>query len=76
MLLPHAAAQDDGVVAYRAERVGELVQVRGPIGEDEAVPALGQRGRRIVDDRPGEVTALLGAERHGQANYRFLGLES
>jgi proteic killer suppression protein len=31
-------------VAHRAERVGELVQVRGPVGEDQAVPALGRHG--------------------------------
>jgi hypothetical protein len=33
-------------------RVGELVQVRGPVGGDEAVPALGQRGCRVRDDLP------------------------
>ena len=45
--------QDDGVVAYRAQRVGELVQVRGPVSEDEAVPALGQRSRHVGDDLSG-----------------------
>ena len=33
----HAAAQDDGVVAYRAQRLGELVQVRGPVSGHKAV---------------------------------------
>ena len=52
-LRAHAAAQDDGIVAHRAERVGELLQMRGPVSEDEAVPALGKRGRRVGDDLPG-----------------------
>lgn len=48
----HAAAQDDGIVARRAKRVRELVQVRGPVSEDQAVPALGQRCQHIGDDLP------------------------
>jgi len=48
------AMQDEGVVANRAQRVGELVQVLcGPVGEDEAVPALGQRNHHVGDDLPG-----------------------
>lgn len=42
-----------GVVANRAQRVGELVQVRSPVSEDEAVPALVQRNRHVGDDLPG-----------------------
>jgi hypothetical protein len=40
-------------VAQTAQRVGEFVQVRGPVGEDEAGPALGQRGCHVGDDLQG-----------------------
>ena len=49
----HAAAQDDGIVAYRAQCVGELVQVRGPVSEHEAIPAQGQRSHHVGDNLPG-----------------------
>jgi hypothetical protein len=39
-------------VAHRAQRAGELVQVRGPVSEDEAVPAPGQCGRCVGDHLP------------------------
>ncbi len=46
----HATAQGDHIVAHRSQCVGELVQMRGPVREHEAVPAPGQRGRRFGDD--------------------------
>jgi hypothetical protein len=49
----HPAAQHDGVVSRGPQPVRELVQVRDPAGEDEAVPTLRKRGGHIGDDLPG-----------------------
>jgi hypothetical protein len=44
----HPAAQDDRVMSCGAQCVGEAVEVGGPLGEHEAVPAPwpGPRARR------------------------------
>jgi len=48
-LRAHAAAQDHGIMPELTKDTGYFLQVAGPVGEDEAVPALGE-GRRYVGD--------------------------
>jgi hypothetical protein len=46
----HAALEDDRVVPEHAQGAGNRLQVVGPVGEDEAVPALGECGGDVGDD--------------------------
>jgi hypothetical protein len=56
-LRARAAAQDHGIVPELAEGVGYFLQVAGPVGEDEAVPALGEGCRDVGDDLAGALVA-------------------
>jgi hypothetical protein len=46
----HAAAQHHRIMARGPQPVRQLVQVRDPADEDEAVPALRKRGHHVRDD--------------------------
>src|SRR5690242_19211677 len=49
----HPAAENNRVVPGLAQQVGEFFQMAGPVGEDQAVTVLAERGEDIPDDLPG-----------------------
>lgn len=49
----HAAAQHDRVEGLLPELVGEPFDMRGPLGEHQAVPAAFQRGGHVIDNLAG-----------------------
>jgi hypothetical protein len=49
----HPAAEYDRVVPGLAQQAGELFQVAGPVGEDQAVAVLAECGEDVRDDLPG-----------------------
>jgi hypothetical protein len=53
----HAALEGDRVVPEVAERTGDRLQVPGPVGEHQAVPALAEGGRDVGDDLAGALVA-------------------
>src|SRR5215212_6070580 len=50
---PHAAAEDDWFMPAKAQRGHQPVQVLGPLGEYEAVPATSESGHDVIGDLSG-----------------------
>jgi hypothetical protein len=49
----HPAAKNNRVVPGLAQQVGELFQMAGPVGEDQAVAVLAECGEDVRGDLPG-----------------------
>jgi hypothetical protein len=56
----HPAAKKNRVVPGLAQQAGELFQMAGPVGEDQAVAVLAERGEDVRDDLPGAL--LVGGQ--------------
>ena len=46
----HASAQHDGVVTPLAQATIEMLEVAGPLGQDEAMPTATERVDDVADD--------------------------